>query len=115
VRRICTACKRDVTDEIPKRALLEAGFAPEEIDSLRIHGGRGCDACRGTGFKGRVGLYEVMEVTDGIRDLAMVGATAVEIQKKALEEGMLTLRMSGLQKVRDGVTTLDEVLKETVL
>jgi type IV pilus assembly protein PilB len=115
VRRICTRCKRDVTDEVPKKALLETGFAPEEVESLRIHAGRGCDACRGTGFKGRVGLYEVMEVTDGIRDLVMVGATAVEIQKKALEEGMLTLRMSGLQKIRDGVTTIDEVLKETVL
>ncbi|MCG6926184.1 MAG: type IV-A pilus assembly ATPase PilB [Acidobacteria bacterium] len=115
VRRICPKCKRDVTDEIPKRALLESGFAPEEIDAVRVHAGRGCEACRGTGFKGRVGLYEVMEVSDAIRDLVMVGATAVEIQKKALEEGMLTLRMSGLQKVRDGVTTLDEVLKETVL
>jgi type IV pilus assembly protein PilB len=114
VRRICTACKRDVTDEIPKRALLEAGVPPDEIDSLRIHAGRGCATCRGTGFKGRVGLYEVMEVTDAIRDLVLVGATAMEIQGKAIEEGMLTLRMSGLQKVRDGVTTLDEVLKETV-
>jgi type IV pilus assembly protein PilB len=114
VRRICAACRRDVTDEIPKRALLEAGFAPDEIDSLRVHSGRGCPACRGTGFKGRVGLYEVMEVTDAVRDLVLVGATAVEIQRKAIEEGMLTLRTSGLQKVRDGVTTIDEVLKETV-
>jgi type IV pilus assembly protein PilB len=114
VRRICTGCKRDVTDETPKKTLLEAGFAPEEIDTLRIHAGRGCPACRGTGFKGRVGLYEVMEVTDATRDLVMVGATAGEIQRKALEEGMLTLRMSGLQKIRDGVTTIDEVRKETV-
>ena len=77
--------------------------------------GRGCVACSGTGFKGRVGLYEVMEMTEGIRDLVMVGATAVEIKRKALEEGMLTLRMSGLEKIKNGVTTVEEVLRETVL
>jgi type IV pilus assembly protein PilB len=115
VRRICPACKKDVTDEVPNELLVEIGFAPEEVGSLRIQEGRGCEACRGTGFKGRVGLYEVMEITDAIRDLVMVGATSVEIQRKALEEGMLTLRMSGLQKIRAGVTTIDEVRRETVL
>jgi type IV pilus assembly protein PilB len=114
VRRICTGCKTDVTDEVPGSELLQLGFAPEEIGSLRVQAGKGCDACRNTGFKGRVGLYEVMEMSDALRDLVMVGATAVELQKKALEEGMLTLRMSGLQKVRDGVTTLDEIRRETV-
>ena len=77
--------------------------------------GKGCTACYGTGYKGRVGLFEVMEITEGIRDLIMVGATAVEIKRKALEEGMLTLRMSGLEKIRNGVTTVEEVLRETVL
>ena len=115
VRRICTECKREVTDEVPRELLVEIGFAPEEIGSLRIYEGRGCVVCRNTGFKGRVGLYEVMEVTDAIRDLVVVGATSVEIQRRALEEGMLTLRMSGLQKIRDGVTTIDEVRRETVL
>jgi type IV pilus assembly protein PilB len=115
VRRICTACKKDVTDEVPRELLVEIGFPPQDVGSLRIHEGRGCEACRNTGFKGRVGLYEVLEVTDAIRDLVMVGATSVEIQKKALDEGMLTLRMSGLQKIRDGVTTIDEVRRETVL
>ena len=77
--------------------------------------GKGCATCNGTGYKGRVGLYEVMEITEGIRDLIMVGATAVEIKRKALEEGMLTLRMSGLEKIKAGVTTVEEVLRETVL
>jgi type IV pilus assembly protein PilB len=114
VRRICTQCKTDVTDEVKGSELLELGFAPEEIGSVRVFAGKGCEACRNTGFKGRVGLYEVMGMSDALRDRVMVGATAVEIQKKALEEGMLTLRMSGLQKVRDGVTTLDEIRRETV-
>jgi type IV pilus assembly protein PilB len=103
-----------VTEQIPKELLVELGFGPEEVPSLKVYEGRGCPACRNTGFKGRVGLYEVMEITDAIRDLVMVGATSVEIQKRALEEGMLTLRMSGLQKIRDGVTTIDEVRRETV-
>jgi len=75
---------------------------------------RVCAACSGTGFKGRVGLYEVMEMTEGIRDLVMVGATSVELKKKAVEEGKTTLRMSGLEKIRRGITSLEEVLRETV-
>jgi type IV pilus assembly protein PilB len=114
VRRICPSCKADVTAEVPKETLVEIGFAPDEIDGLRIRRGRGCDACRGTGLRGRVGLYEVMEVSDAIRDLVLVGATAVEIRRKAVEEGMLTLRASGLRKIRDGVTTIEEVRRETV-
>jgi type IV pilus assembly protein PilB len=115
VRRICTQCKVDVTRDLHSQSLVEAGFEPKELGALRIHRGRGCAACNGSGFKGRVGLYEVMEVTESIRDLVMVGATAVEIKRKALEEGMLTLRMSGLEKIRNGVTTIEEVLRETVL
>jgi type IV pilus assembly protein PilB len=114
VRRLCAHCKTDVTRDIHSQSLVEAGFLPQELGSLRVHRGRGCPACNGTGYKGRVGLYEVMEMTESIRDLVMVGATAVEIKKKALEEGMLTLRQSGLEKVRQGTTSLEEVLRETV-
>ena len=114
VRRICAQCKTDVTAELHARNLIEAGFEPGEIAALRVYRGRGCAACNGSGYKGRIGLYEVMEVTESIRDLVMVGATAVEIKRKALEEGMLTLRQSGLEKVRQGTTSLEEVLRETV-
>jgi type IV pilus assembly protein PilB len=113
VRRVCAQCKTDVTREVHPESLLDAGFRAEELAGLRVHRGRGCPACGGSGFKGRVGLYEVMEMTDAIRDLVMVGATAVEIKRKALEEGMLTLRQSGLEKVRQGITSLEEVLRET--
>jgi len=114
VRRVCSNCKQEVQD-VPAQALIDIGFTPDEVGTFKVHKGRGCGTCNGTGYKGRVGLYEVMEISEGIRDLIMVGATAVEIKRKALEEGMLTLRMSGLEKIKAGVTTLEEVLRETVL
>ena len=114
IRRICANCKVENT-EIPQKTLIEIGFTPEQIGTFKLYKGRGCGVCNGTGYKGRVGLYEVMEISEGIRDLIMVGATAVELKKKALEEGMLTLRMSGLEKIKAGVTTIEEVLRETVL
>ncbi|PYQ01419.1 MAG: type II secretion system protein GspE [Acidobacteria bacterium] len=114
IRRICANCKHEVTD-VPNKTLIEIGFTPEQVGTFKLYKGRGCGVCNGTGYKGRVGLYEVMEITEGIRDLIMVGATAVELKKKALEEGMLTLRMSGLEKIKAGVTTIEEVLRETVL
>jgi len=115
VRRVCSKCKVDVTAEVPTKTLVDIGFQPDVIGSFQVYKGKGCGNCNGTGYKGRVGLYEVMEITEGIRDLIMVGATAVEIKRKALEEGMLTLRLSGLEKIKSGVTTVEEVLRETVL
>ena len=112
VRRICLECKEEVP--LPPQALIEAGFTPEESKKIKIHKGRGCSVCNNTGYKGRAGLYEVMEVDDDIRELILVGASAVELKKKAIERGMLTLRRSGLIKVMDGVTTLEEVARETV-
>jgi type IV pilus assembly protein PilB len=115
VRRVCARCKVDVTSEVPSKTLSDIGFTPDEAKEMRVMKGKGCPTCNGTGYKGRVGLYEVMEITEGIRDLIMVGATAVEIKRKALDEGMLTLRQSGLEKIKNGVTTVEEVLRETVL
>jgi type IV pilus assembly protein PilB len=114
IRRVCNACKEELKD-VPSKTLIDVGFPPEMVGTFKLYKGRGCGACNGTGYKGRVGLYEVMEISDGIRDLIMVGATAVEIKRKALEEGMLTLRMSGLEKIKAGITTIEEVLRETIL
>lgn len=113
VRRICSNCKEET--EAPVQALLSVGFSESEAPALRLSHGRGCDRCNGTGYKGRVGLFEVMDLTEDIRELILSGATAVELRRKAIEEGMITLRQSGLQKIRDGVTTIDEVVRETVL
>jgi len=76
--------------------------------------GKGCTTCNKTGYKGRTGLYEVMEVDDEIRELVLVGASALELKKKAIERGMITLRRSGLTKVAQGWTTLEEVARETI-
>ncbi len=113
VRRICTACREEI--KVPEAALVSLGFSPEEARTLKLSKGRGCDRCSNTGYKGRIGLFEVMEVDDDIRDLILSGASAYELRQKAVENEMLTLRVSGLQKIRDGITTIEEVVRETVL
>ena len=112
VRRICTHCSEPCPTPAP--ALVQAGFSPDDAHTVVPNRGRGCDKCNNTGFKGRVGLYEVMEISDEIRELILVGASSLELRRKAVEEGMLTLRSSGLRKVRDGVTTVEEIVRETV-
>jgi type IV pilus assembly protein PilB len=112
VRRICSNCKEP--HPTPPQALIQAGFTPEDAKSVVPNRGKGCDKCNKTGYKGRVGLYEVMEVTEELRELILVGASALEPRRKAVEEGMITLRNSGLRKVKDGLTTIDEVVRETV-
>jgi type IV pilus assembly protein PilB len=112
IRRICVECREEVP--MPPQAKLDAGFTPEEAKTVKIFKGKGCAVCNGTGYKGRAGLYEVMEVDDEIRELILIGASAVELKKKAIERGMITLRRSGLVKVKEGVTTLEEVARETL-
>ena len=112
VRRVCKDCGEEL--DLPPQALIEAGYTPEESKRVKPKKGRGCTVCNNTGYKGRCGLYEVMEIDDEIRELILVGASAVELKKKAIERGMLTLRRSGLIKVMDGATTLEEVARETV-
>jgi type IV pilus assembly protein PilB len=112
IRRICVECRDEVP--MPVQAKLDAGFTPEEAKTVKIFKGKGCSVCNGTGYKGRAGLYEVMEVDDEIRELILIGASAVELKKKAIERGMITLRRSGLVKVKEGVTTLEEVARETL-
>ena len=85
---------------VPPEGLVEIGFSPEEAAELKIYKGRGCETCNNTGYKGRVGLYEVMEVTDELRELIIIGASAMELRRKAIELGMITLRESGLCKIR---------------
>jgi len=113
VRRICTFCKEPL--EVPPAALVQAGFSEHESRTLKLFKGRGCDRCSNTGYKGRVGLYEVLEVEDEMREMILSGGSAFELRQKAVQNGMMTLRGSGLQKIRDGMTTLDEVVRETVL
>ena len=112
IRRICKDCKAE--HPMPSEALVEIGFSPQEAGKLKTYKGKGCPSCNDTGYKGRIGLYEVMEITDEIRELILIGASSLELRKKSIDDGMISLRGSGLQKIRNGVTTIEEVLRETV-
>ncbi len=112
IRRVCKDCK--IEHPTPPEALVEIGFTADEARQIKTFKGRGCQTCNGTGYKGRVGLYEVMEVTDEIRELILIGASSLELRKRAVDDGMLTLRQSGLHKIRNGITTIEEVVRETV-
>jgi type IV pilus assembly protein PilB len=111
-RVICTHCKEP--ESIPAESLAKIGFRPEEVGDLTVYRGAGCEECSKTGFFGRVALYEALPIWDDIRDLILIGASAPEIQSKAVELGMQTLRQSGLNKIRAGVTTVSEILRVTV-
>jgi type IV pilus assembly protein PilB len=112
VRRICKNCTQP--DPTPPAALMQAGFNAEDAKTVVPNKGKGCEKCNQTGFKGRVGLYEVMEVTEELRELILVGASSLELRRKAVDDGMITLRGSGLRKVKEGVTTIEEIVRETV-
>ena len=111
VRRICSACKEEIN--IPPKALLNIGFSEEDAATVKIFKGKGCPKCNNTGYKGRVGLFEVMQVSPAVRDMILSDASVADIRKQCIDEGMLTLRQSGLAKIRNGVTTIEEVIRET--
>ena len=113
VRKICAGCKEEV--ELTPQALLNMGYLKEEVGTFKVYKGRGCDKCGSTGYKGRVGLVEVMVMTDDLREMVLSGASAIEIKRRAVEGGMFTLRRSGLYKIMKGITTIEEVVRETVL
>jgi type IV pilus assembly protein PilB len=110
-RRICLQCKEEV--KVSAETLVTAGFSPSEAGTVKCFHGKGCQTCGTTGYKGRVALYEVMPVGEELRELILQGGSADEIKRKAIELGMRTLRMSGLQKVREGLTTVEEVVGTT--
>jgi type IV pilus assembly protein PilB len=112
VRRICQHCREP--HPVPAPALIQSGFSTDDASLVTPMRGAGCDRCNLTGYRGRVGLYEVMEISEELRELILVGASGTELRRKAIDEGMLTLRMSGLRKVMEGVTTIEEVVRETV-
>src|SRR2546425_11697952 len=112
VRVNCPRCKQ--AHPHAPQALVNAGFSADDARSVTPMKGPGSDRCNQTGYKGRVGLYEVMEIADELRELILVGASGLELRRKAIDEGMLTLRASGLRKVKDGLTTIEEVVRETV-
>jgi type IV pilus assembly protein PilB len=111
LRRVCTQCKTPVV--VPLNALMDVGLTQEEATTITCYKGRGCEACSSTGYKGRIAIYEVLTLTPELRDLILSGASALEIKRAAIRQGMQTLRMSGLAKLKEGVTTVQEVVRVT--
>jgi type IV pilus assembly protein PilB len=111
VRRICNDCKQE--HKYSEEELEALGLTPEEASKITFYKGAGCASCNGTGYKGRAGLYEVMALSPELRRMILRGASAAELKEQAIKEGMLTLRMDGIEKIKKGITTLEEVVKET--
>ncbi|MFH1114125.1 MAG: type IV-A pilus assembly ATPase PilB [Pseudomonadota bacterium] len=111
-RRVCSGCKTEI--EPPAEALRELGVKMEEIGTFPVYEGRGCTVCSGTGYKGRIALYEVMPIADEIKELILAGASAMELKREAVRLGMDTLRMAGVNKLKDGITTIQEVARSTM-
>ncbi len=111
-RRICAECK--VVEEVSKQALLDAGVSPEEVDDYVCYKGQGCPVCNNTGYKGRVGIYQVMPMFEEIRELVLAGANTAEIKRESMRLGVKTMRQSALSKLKEGVTSFQEVLRSTV-
>ncbi len=111
VRKVCQNCKKP--EKLPVQTFIDAGFDAEEAKTVVSHKGEGCPVCNKTGYKGRVALYEVMPITDEIKELVLQGASVFDIKKQAISSGMKTLRRSGLLKVKAGLTSLEEVLENT--
>jgi type IV pilus assembly protein PilB len=111
IRRLCGQCKKEA--KTPVQTLIDIGLLPEDAKTAKVFEPSGCEKCSNTGYKGRLGLFEVMEIDDEIKEQIMIGASTGELRQKAKEKGMLTLRMSGIEKIKAGLTSIDEVLRET--
>jgi type IV pilus assembly protein PilB len=114
LRRVCANCRQPLP-KLPANKLIEAGFDPNEISTVQLYEGRGCPTCKGTGYKGRLGVFEVMENTQTLADAIASKVNEAQLRKIALKEGMATLRQDGLLKAQQGMTTLAQVLEKTVV
>lgn len=111
-RKICPQCKDEL--EPPAEALRDLGVKMEDIGAFPVYEGRGCAACSNTGFKGRIALYEVMPISDELKELILAGASALELKREAIRLGMDTLRMAGVNKLKEGITTINEIARVTM-
>jgi type IV pilus assembly protein PilB len=111
-RLICSNCRAPL--ELPPQALLDIGVAKEQVGGFSCFQGTGCVQCNGTGFRGRIALYEVMPISEELRELVLNGASASEIKRRAVDLGMKTLRQSGIGKLKEGLTTVGEVVRVTM-
>jgi type IV pilus assembly protein PilB len=112
IRKICMDCREPI--KVHPQLLIDLGIPPDEVKSFQVYKGKGCPICNNTGHKGRVGLYEVMPMKEEVKELVLSRASTSEIKKEAMRLGMKTLRQSGIMKIKDGVTTIEEVLRSTI-
>ena len=112
VRKICTKCKTEF--EPSEELLMELGLTPDEVGGKVFYYGKGCERCNKTGYRGRTGIYEIMGFNDELRDLIMNHASTAILREAAIRNGMITLRDNGLQMIYDGITTIEEVARETI-
>jgi len=112
IRKICMDCREPI--KVHPQLLIDLGIPPDEVKSFQVYKGKGCSICNNTGYKGRLGLYEVMPMKEEIKELVLSRASNSEIKKEAIRLGMKTLRQSGVTKIKDGVTTIEEVLRSTI-
>jgi len=108
-RKICKDCSEPI--DVPPQALIDIGVAPDEVSEFHLQKGKGCNVCAGTGYKGRVALYEVMRINDELKELILNGASTTELKREAMRHGMKSLRQAGITKIKEGVTTIEEVLR----
>ena len=111
LRKVCQECKEAI--DVPEKTLLDIGVPPEDIEGFQVHRGTGCGTCNGTGYKGRIAIYEILVFNEEIREFILNGASALELKREAVRQGMKTLRMSALTKLSEGVTTIDEIVRAT--
>jgi len=112
IRKICMECREPI--KVHPQLLIDLGVSPDEVKTFPVYKGKGCSICNNTGYKGRVGLYEVMSIKEEIKELILSRASTSEVKKEAMRLGMKTLRQSGIFKIRDGLTTIEEVLRSTM-
>ncbi len=112
IRKICSECKEQL--KVHPQLLIDLGVPPDEAKNFNVYKGKGCAICSGTGYKGRVGLYEVMTMKEEVKELVLSRSSTSEIKKEAIRLGMKTLRQSGIHKVKEGLTTIEEVLRATM-
>jgi type IV pilus assembly protein PilB len=111
VRMVCSECKTSVT--LPEQAFIDLGVKPEEFHNIPLYKGTGCKSCSNTGYKGRIAIYEIMPVNENLKELILRGASTTELKKEAVKTGMSTLRKSAIKKMKQGLTTVEEVLRIT--
>ena len=113
VRRVCSECREEA--DINEDLMTESGLDPKEVEGKTYYRGAGCDRCNSTGYKGRVGLFELMILNDDLREMIMQNCSTDELRNRAREFGMVTLRQAGFKYAEEGVTTFDEVVRLSLI